>query len=171
MLAEAKAFAPVLSRFEAAAARYHAAVQRFVGAALPPLMAAPLPRIWERVHGGLAEPVRTQISHGHPAHVGGRFDAALLRAQLEQLEARLDGDVLRPLRRWHEGLAVVKVCFFCCCVRARLPSASAFAQPTPSTQTLTKQRTTQKKPTGAHADGRGAAARGRRSAPQGRPPL
>jgi hypothetical protein len=53
----------------AAAAAAAAAVvpnQGFLRSLLP-LMECHLPRVWTRVEGGLAEPVRPAISHGHPS--------------------------------------------------------------------------------------------------------
>lgn len=35
------------------------------------ILRAPLPRVWDAVEGGLAEPTRATISHGHQHTVGG----------------------------------------------------------------------------------------------------
>ena len=35
---------------------------------------ANLPRVWERVEGGLCEPLRPNVSHSHPTRVGGDID-------------------------------------------------------------------------------------------------
>jgi hypothetical protein len=39
-------------------------------------MRAPLPRVWDAVEGGLAEPTRATISHGHQHTVGGDVSIA-----------------------------------------------------------------------------------------------
>jgi hypothetical protein len=39
-------------------------------------MRVPLPRVWDAVEGGLAEPTRATISHGHQHTVGGDVSIA-----------------------------------------------------------------------------------------------
>lgn len=80
-----------------------------------------LPRVWQAVEGGLAEPLRPLISHGHPARIGGDYEAGLVMTHLDELESGVDNNVLAPLRRWQEGLAVAKVRrarVLCCALRA-----------------------------------------------------
>lgn len=43
---------------------------------IEPIMRAPLPRVWDAVEGGLAEPTRATISHGHQHTVGGDVSIA-----------------------------------------------------------------------------------------------
>jgi hypothetical protein len=43
---------------------------------IEPVMRAPLPRVWDAVEGGLAEPTRATISHGHQHTVGGDVSIA-----------------------------------------------------------------------------------------------
>lgn len=38
---------------------------------LDSLMLAPLPRVWDNVEGGLAEPQRATVTHDHPNLAGG----------------------------------------------------------------------------------------------------
>lgn len=46
---------------------------------LIPLLNTNLPRVWVAVEGGLCEPVRSNISHGHPSRIGGDYDDEGLR--------------------------------------------------------------------------------------------
>jgi hypothetical protein len=78
-------------------------------AAIEPLMLAPLPRVWDHVEGGLAEPIRATISHGHPHTVGGDASLAALREARVELEERVTRDVMRPLDQWHAALGLVEV--------------------------------------------------------------
>jgi hypothetical protein len=43
---------------------------------LPAVAQCNLPRVWERVEGGLCEPLRPNVSHDHPTRVGGDYDEA-----------------------------------------------------------------------------------------------
>lgn len=43
---------------------------------IEPILRAPLPRVWDAVEGGLAEPTRATISHGHQHTVGGDVSIA-----------------------------------------------------------------------------------------------
>jgi hypothetical protein len=72
-------------------------------------MLAPLPRVWDHVEGGLAEPIRATISHGHPHTVGGDSSLAAIREARVELEERVTRDVMRPLDQWHAALGLVEV--------------------------------------------------------------
>ena len=41
---------------------------------LPAMMAAPLPRVWDEVEGGLAEPARSECTRPHTNLAGGECD-------------------------------------------------------------------------------------------------
>ncbi|WIA23090.1 hypothetical protein OEZ85_001433 [Tetradesmus obliquus] len=109
MLVEAEAFSHHLGNFEDAVRTYHRRVQGFVRGLLP-LLDSNLPRVWLSVDeaSGLAEPLRPSISHGHPSRVGGDFDTESLHRHLDRLDRGIQEEVLLPLRRWQEGLAVAK---------------------------------------------------------------
>eukprot|EP00879_Flechtneria_rotunda_P000161 GHRR01000231.1.p1 GENE.GHRR01000231.1~~GHRR01000231.1.p1 ORF type:complete len:691 (+),score=298.64 GHRR01000231.1:288-2360(+) len=107
MLGEADAFSEHLRDFAKAVRDYHRHVQGFLHS-LPALLDSNLPRVWAPVAGSLAEPVRPAISHGHPSRVGGDYDVTLLLKHLDRLERGIEEEVLAPLRRWQEGLAVAK---------------------------------------------------------------
>lgn len=64
---------------------------------MPGLLSAPLPRVWDKVEGGLAEPIRTTISHSYPHLAAGDMDHKLYRDNMESYRARLESDVLTPL--------------------------------------------------------------------------
>ncbi|KAG2429029.1 hypothetical protein HXX76_011271 [Chlamydomonas incerta] len=107
MLAEAEEFATHMTAFKTGLRRYQAAVQVFLEG-LPVVARGNLPRVWERVEGGLCEPLRPNVSHSHPTRVGGEFDEGLLRDARDMLDAELRHNVLRPIDRWLESLAVVR---------------------------------------------------------------
>ncbi|KAG2449931.1 hypothetical protein HYH02_000035 [Chlamydomonas schloesseri] len=107
MLAEAEEFAVHMTGFKNSLRRYQAAVQVFLEG-LPVVARGNLPRVWERVEGGLCEPLRPNVSHSHPTRVGGEFDEGLLRDARDMLDAELSHNVLRPIDRWLESLAVVR---------------------------------------------------------------
>ncbi|EFJ49642.1 hypothetical protein VOLCADRAFT_117087 [Volvox carteri f. nagariensis] len=75
---------------------------------LPLVARGNLPRVWERVPGGLCEPLRPFVSHAHPTRVGGEFDEGLLHDARDMLDAELQQDILKPVDRWLESLDVVK---------------------------------------------------------------
>ncbi|KAJ9522699.1 hypothetical protein QJQ45_019897 [Haematococcus lacustris] len=76
-----------------------------------PLLRAPLPRVWETVEGGLAEPIRATVSHNHPNITGGIMNDSAIRASLAEFEARLQLKVRRPLAQWVEALETVRTRF------------------------------------------------------------
>eukprot|EP00882_Tetradesmus_deserticola_P031762 GHRQ01035930.1.p2 GENE.GHRQ01035930.1~~GHRQ01035930.1.p2 ORF type:complete len:196 (-),score=60.32 GHRQ01035930.1:100-687(-) len=110
MMVEAEAFSHHLDKFERAVREYHKRVQGCVRGLLP-LLDSNLPRVWLSVDeaSGLAEPLRPSISHGHPSRVGGEYDMDAMNRYLDRLDRGIQEDVLLPLRRWQEGLAVAKV--------------------------------------------------------------
>ncbi|KXZ51084.1 hypothetical protein GPECTOR_14g68 [Gonium pectorale] len=107
MLAEAEDFAVYMTGFKTALKRYQGALHVFLKG-LPVVARVNLPRVWERVEGGLCEPLRPNVSHAHPTRVGGEYDEGLLRDALDLMDAQLGHDVLRPIDRWLESLAVVR---------------------------------------------------------------
>ncbi|KAG2495185.1 hypothetical protein HYH03_006791 [Edaphochlamys debaryana] len=107
MLHEAEDFAVHMTQFRTNLKRYQAAVQVFLRS-LPQVARGNLPRVWERVEGGLCEPLRPNVSHDHPTRVGGTYDDGLLRDARDILDAQVGHDVLRPIDRWLESLAVAR---------------------------------------------------------------
>lgn len=84
-------------------------------------MRSPLPRVWDAVEGGLAEPTRTTISHAHQHTVGGDISIAGLEEARMYFHNQIRGHVIRPLDQWREALDVVEVggsspavCGVCC---------------------------------------------------------
>ncbi|WIA40272.1 hypothetical protein OEZ86_013645 [Tetradesmus obliquus] len=75
---------------------------------LEPILRAPLPRVWDAVEGGLAEPTRATISHRHAHTVGGDASVAGLEEARGEFHNRLRGHIVRPLEQWSEGLAAVE---------------------------------------------------------------
>ncbi|WIA19992.1 hypothetical protein OEZ85_005865 [Tetradesmus obliquus] len=75
---------------------------------LEPILRAPLPRVWDAVEGGLAEPTRATISHRHAHTVGGDASVAGLEEARGEFHNRLRGHIARPLEQWSEGLAAVE---------------------------------------------------------------
>lgn len=72
-------------------------------------MRAPLPRVWDAVEGGLAEPTRATISHAHQHTVGGDISIAGLEEARSHFHNQIRGHVIRPLDQWREALDVVEV--------------------------------------------------------------
>ncbi|KAF6257687.1 hypothetical protein COO60DRAFT_1201079 [Scenedesmus sp. NREL 46B-D3] len=75
---------------------------------LEPILRAPLPRVWDAVDGGLAEPTRATISHRHAHSVGGDASQAGLEEARGEFHHRLRGHIIRPLEQWSDGLAAVE---------------------------------------------------------------
>lgn len=76
---------------------------------LEPILRTPLPRVWDAVEGGLAEPTRATVSHHHAHTVGGDVSIAGLEEARSEFHNRLRGHVIRPLEQWSEGLSAVEV--------------------------------------------------------------
>ena len=72
-------------------------------------MHAPLPRVWDHVEGGLCEPVRATISHGHAHTVGGDVSLAALQEARETLMFKVRKDIKKPLWEWEQALQIVEV--------------------------------------------------------------
>eukprot|EP00775_Hariotina_reticulata_P013570 gene13570-13696_t len=64
MTEEAEGFQADLQHFRENVMQFEAATDEFLSR-LEPIMRAPLPRVWDAVEGGLAEPTRATISHQH----------------------------------------------------------------------------------------------------------
>lgn len=65
----------------------------------------------EDIHTLLAPPLTPCAhSHGHPSLIGGEWCRSEAYAHIEVLERGVQVDVLAPLHRWQEGLAVARVC-------------------------------------------------------------
>ncbi|KAL6763556.1 hypothetical protein V8C86DRAFT_2491623 [Haematococcus lacustris] len=111
MFKEAVAFkAAAITPFEKELAELEAGtLECFEG--ILPLLRAPLPRVWETVEGGLAEPIRATVSHNHPNITGGIMNDSAIRASLAEFEARLQLKVRRPLAQWVEALETVRTRF------------------------------------------------------------
>ncbi|GLC49046.1 hypothetical protein PLESTB_000176600 [Pleodorina starrii] len=107
MLAEAEDFATHMTTFKTNVRRYQAHLQAFLRC-LPVVARGNLPRVWERVPGGLCEPLRPNVSHAFPTRVGGEFDEGLLHDARDMLDAQLSQDIIKPIDRWLESLQVVK---------------------------------------------------------------
>eukprot|EP00879_Flechtneria_rotunda_P032209 GHRR01035376.1.p1 GENE.GHRR01035376.1~~GHRR01035376.1.p1 ORF type:complete len:305 (-),score=98.15 GHRR01035376.1:980-1894(-) len=107
MWEEATGFEGELGRFRGNLEQFEVATDEFV-ARLEPILRAPLPRVWDSVEGGLAEPVRATVSHTHAHTVGGDASIAGLEETRSEFSNRLRGHVLRPLEQWSEALAVVE---------------------------------------------------------------
>ncbi|KAL6758996.1 hypothetical protein V8C86DRAFT_2583105 [Haematococcus lacustris] len=111
MFREAVQFkAAAISPFQKELADLEAGTLEFFEGMLP-LMRAPLPRVWETVEGGLAEPIRATVSHNHPNITGGIMNDSAIRASLAEFEARLQLKVRRPLAQWVEALETVRTRF------------------------------------------------------------
>lgn len=57
-------------------------------------------QVWDNVEGGLAEPVRTPVSHEFSHLAGGDADLTSVAALGEQFEERIEREILRPLAQW-----------------------------------------------------------------------
>ncbi|KAF8066227.1 hypothetical protein HT031_002549 [Scenedesmus sp. PABB004] len=75
---------------------------------LQPMLRAPLPRVWDAVEGGLAEPTRATISHRHAHTVGGDASVAGLEEARAEMRGRLHAQLLHPLEQWSEALATAE---------------------------------------------------------------
>lgn len=76
---------------------------------LEPILRTPLPRVWDAVEGGLAEPTRATVSHQHAHTVGGDVSIAGMEEARSEFNTRLRGHIIRPLEQWSEGLSAVEV--------------------------------------------------------------
>jgi hypothetical protein len=79
---------------------------------LPQTLRANLPRVWEKVAGSLAEPIRPSVSHEHPLLIGGDYEGKLIRDINDITSRRVHNDVIRPMERWCNALGIAKVS--CC---------------------------------------------------------
>ncbi|MEW5300709.1 MAG: hypothetical protein WDW36_003619 [Sanguina aurantia] len=107
MLEEAEAFSKHMLGFKRSLRIYQVEVAGFLKV-LPVINKGNLPRVWEKVEGGLCEPIRPSVSHDHPIRIGGDFDPILLRDTRDIVDRRIENDIIRPIDRWLEGIAVVK---------------------------------------------------------------
>ncbi|MEW5313821.1 MAG: hypothetical protein WDW38_005358 [Sanguina aurantia] len=107
MLEEAEAFSKHMLGFKRSLRIYQVEMAGFLKM-LPVINKGNLPRVWEKVEGGLCEPIRPSVSHDHPIRIGGDFDPILLRDTRDIVDRRIENDIIRPIDRWLEGIAVVK---------------------------------------------------------------
>jgi hypothetical protein len=63
---------------------------------LPVTVRANLPRVWERVEGALAEPIRPTVSHEHPLRIGARRSGGASKPRT----CMHFGPLSCPLARW-----------------------------------------------------------------------
>lgn len=104
---EALTFLDDLQKYENTLLDYEESTSGFMTDVLP-LMKAPLPRVWDSVEGGLAEPIRATISHDHPHTAGGEMDTTAFIDNQEDFRKRLEYDILRPLDQWKDALVTVQ---------------------------------------------------------------
>ncbi|MEW5301086.1 MAG: hypothetical protein WDW36_003967 [Sanguina aurantia] len=103
MYDEAADFKIRLSDFERALASLETSTSVFVDSLLP-MLRAPLPRVWDSVEGGLAEPLRATISHEYPNLAGGDADLEGIKGTVLDLKRKVQLDVLRPVGQWRKSL-------------------------------------------------------------------
>eukprot|EP00878_Enallax_costatus_P007247 GHUV01007593.1.p1 GENE.GHUV01007593.1~~GHUV01007593.1.p1 ORF type:complete len:742 (+),score=153.34 GHUV01007593.1:233-2458(+) len=107
MYEEAEEFEDSLMSFKELLVGFEAATDEFLQR-LEPILRAPLPRVWDAVEGGLAEPTRATISHAHQHTVGGDVSIAGLEEARSYFHNQIRGHVIRPLDQWREALDVVE---------------------------------------------------------------
>lgn len=59
-------------------------------------------QVWDSVEGGLAEPIRTSISHEYDARTGGDADLDTLDGLTEEFQRRMEQDVVKPMHAWRK---------------------------------------------------------------------
>jgi hypothetical protein len=69
----------------------------------------PLPRVWQKAEGGLAEPLRVVETHGHPSVAGGDYLSVQMRAAVAAFDRRTKADIRKPLIKWLEAMDAVRV--------------------------------------------------------------
>lgn len=83
----------------------HLFVTDFLDMTLP-LLSLPLPRVWDGVEGGLAEPVYENIAG---ESLGGEYDSEAMINAARQFNIRTQMEILRPLQGWMKALELVRV--------------------------------------------------------------
>ena len=86
-----------------------------------PLLTAPLPRVWQRVEGGLAEPLHGGWATGEAAPsvlrglqsdavvAGGIYDPERMRDASSRFDTRTQLEIRKPLVAWVRALDLVRV--------------------------------------------------------------
>ena len=86
-----------------------------------PLLSAPLPRVWQRVEGGLAEPLHGGWATGEAAPsvirgmhsdavvAGGVYEPERMRDASSRFDTRTQLEIRKPLAAWVKALDLVRV--------------------------------------------------------------
>ncbi|GAX75018.1 hypothetical protein CEUSTIGMA_g2464.t1 [Chlamydomonas eustigma] len=77
-----------------------------------PLLSVPLPRVWDMIEGGLAEPVRAESEPGNRGFMnvmGGDYDLDNMVDAVKAFGQKTQLDVHNPLCAWQQAMNAVKV--------------------------------------------------------------
>ncbi|KAG1679102.1 hypothetical protein FOA52_000457 [Chlamydomonas sp. UWO 241] len=107
MAEEAVEFTSAIQAFETEVANTENATLEFFDQVVP-MLSVPLPRVWDEIEGGLAEPKRVIDTHTHPSIAGGKYGGDEMQAAVTRFELRSRTDIFKPTARWLDALKNVR---------------------------------------------------------------